>query len=76
MKADNIEWKDRLLISENAHLILKGHLAIEKIFEEKLNIGTTKKGIGVGYATKFLRFGLRVGDLLDSNFDAKYKQFY
>ena len=24
-----------------------------------LNIGTTKKGIGVGYATKVLRFGLR-----------------
>lgn len=69
MDKENIAWKHRLIISENAHLVLKGHLEIEKIFEEKLNIGTTKKGIGVGYATKFLRFGLRVGDLVNKDFE-------
>ena len=47
------------------------------MFEEKLNIGTTKKGIGTTYATKALRFGLRFEDLMDpSQFEIKYSQFY
>jgi adenylosuccinate synthase len=36
-------------------------------------IGTTKRGIGPTYASKALRFGLRVGDLEDWNtFKEKY----
>ena len=68
-----INWKKRLFISKNAHITLEGHTEIEKLFEEKLNIGTTKKGIGTTYATKALRFGLRFEDLMDpSQFEIKY----
>ena len=39
-------------------------------------IGTTAQGIGPSYASKILRFGLRVGDLVDWNtFVEKYDKF-
>lgn len=39
-------------------------------------LGTTKRGIGPTYASKVLRFGLRVGDLADwSTFLEKYERF-
>jgi len=39
-------------------------------------IGTTKRGIGPTYASKALRFGLRVGDLQDwKTFQEKYDHF-
>lgn len=46
-------------------MTLLGHYEIEKIFEERLNLGTTKKAIGTTYATKFLRFNLRYEDLMN-----------
>lgn len=73
VEKNNIKWKDRLIISEGAHMVMKGHLEIEKIFEEKLNIGTTKKGIGIAYATKQLRFGIRMGDLMRDDFETKHR---
>lgn len=74
---ESIDYKDRLFISENAHLTLKGHKDIEKIFEDRLQIGTTKKAIGTTYASKMLRFGLRMGDLVDEKtFREKYDKFY
>jgi len=42
----------------------------------KSAIGTTKRGIGPTYASKALRIGLRVGDLLDwQRFEEKYNTF-
>lgn len=77
VERDNLCWKNRLFISEKAHMSLLGHYAIEKIFEDKLNIGTTKKAIGTTYATKFLRFNLRFEDLMNPRvFEEKYDQFY
>jgi adenylosuccinate synthase len=77
VERDNISWKNRLFISEQAHMTLKGHYEIERMFETKLNLGTTKKAIGTTYATKFLRFNLRFEDLMDEAiFEEKYKQFY
>lgn len=39
-------------------------------------IGTTKQGIGPSYATKALRNGLRVGDLIDwDSFVEKFNYF-
>ena len=39
-------------------------------------IGTTLQGIGPSYASKILRFGLRMGDLQDwDSFVVKYKKF-
>lgn len=32
-----IAWKDRLFLSEKAHLTLQGHLEIENMFEESID---------------------------------------
>jgi adenylosuccinate synthase len=55
-------------LSGNAHLIMPWHLAIDQASERrlgKLQIGTTKRGIGPCYADKASRIGIRVQDLLD-----------
>jgi len=57
-----------LRISGNAHLIMPWHIAIDGASEKrlgKLQIGTTRRGIGPAYADKAARIGIRVQDLLD-----------
>ncbi|EDO32382.1 predicted protein [Nematostella vectensis] len=59
------EWKDRLIISERAHLVFDLHQEADKLKESgKTSLGTTKKGIGPAYASKAQRLNLRVCDLL------------
>ena len=58
----------QLFLSGNAHLIMPWHVAIDQASEHrlgKLQIGTTKRGIGPAYADKASRLGIRVQDLLD-----------
>jgi adenylosuccinate synthase len=58
-----------LRISGNAHLIMPWHIAIDGASEKrlgKLQIGTTRRGIGPAYADKAARLGIRVQDLLDA----------
>ncbi|HYX84553.1 MAG TPA: adenylosuccinate synthase [Gaiellales bacterium] len=55
-------------ISGNAHLIMPWHRIIDADSElrlGRLQIGTTRRGIGPTYADKALRVGIRVQDLLD-----------
>jgi adenylosuccinate synthase len=57
-----------LRISANAHLIMPYHLMLDHAGEArlgKLQIGTTRRGIGPCYADKAARLGIRVQDLLD-----------
>jgi adenylosuccinate synthase len=57
-----------LRISANAHLIMPYHLMLDHAGEAKLGklqIGTTRRGIGPCYADKAARLGIRVQDLLD-----------
>jgi adenylosuccinate synthase len=57
-----------LRISANAHLIMPYHVILDRAGEDrlgKLEIGTTKRGIGPCYADKAARLGVRVQDLLD-----------
>jgi adenylosuccinate synthase len=57
-----------LRISANAHLIMPYHLMLDQAGEAKLGklqIGTTRRGIGPCYADKAARLGIRVQDLLD-----------
>jgi len=57
-----------LRISANAHLIMPYHVMLDTAGEAKLGkleIGTTKRGIGPCYADKAFRLGIRVQDLLD-----------
>jgi adenylosuccinate synthase len=58
-----------LRISANAHLIMPYHVMLDTAGEArlgKLEIGTTKRGIGPCYADKSARLGIRVQDLLDA----------
>ncbi len=55
-------------VSGEAHLIMPWHVAIDQASERrlgKLQIGTTRRGIGPCYADKAMRLGIRVQDLLD-----------
>src|ERR687885_2175979 len=57
-----------LRISANAHLIMPYHRLLDHAGEVrlgKLQIGTTRRGIGPCYADKAARLGIRVQDLLD-----------
>ena len=58
-----------LKVSANAHLIMPYHVMLDTAGEAKLGkleIGTTKRGIGPCYADKSARLGIRVQDLLDA----------
>jgi adenylosuccinate synthase len=64
-----IEIKDRLHLSNRAHLIFPYHRQMEKAAEAARGagkIGTTSRGIGPTYEDKMARHGIRVGDLLDA----------
>src|SRR5918998_916800 len=57
-----------LRLSANAHLIMPYHLLLDQAGEAKLGkmqIGTTRRGIGPCYADKAARLGIRMQDLLD-----------
>jgi len=59
----------RLMISENAHLIMPYHKSLDLNQEASLRsskrIGTTGRGIGPCYGDKINRKGIKIGDLLD-----------
>src|SRR3989440_11868101 len=74
LTAELEELRDRrvdtsgLRVSANAHLIMPYHLMLDDAGEArlgKLQIGTTRRGIGPCYADKAARLGIRVQDLLD-----------
>src|SRR5215204_4670827 len=57
-----------LRISANAHVIMPYHVKLDTAGElklGKLEIGTTRRGIGPAYSDKASRLGIRVQDLLD-----------
>jgi adenylosuccinate synthase len=74
LEAAGIEVRSRLLISRKANLIMPAHRALDKAQEsnDSEKVGTTQKGIGPTYQDKTGRFGLRVGDVLASNFKERY----
>ena len=68
LESKNFSVKNRLFISDRAHLILPYHRIYDRLREEKkgcTKIGTTGRGIGPSYGDKALRCGIRVGDLYD-----------
>jgi adenylosuccinate synthase len=65
-----------LLISKKAHIILPTHRMLDAASETakgKTKIGSTLKGIGPTYMDKTGRNGLRIGDILLSDFFEKYE---
>ena len=63
-----INIKGRLLISQNAHLIMPYHKLLDSISESSsAKIGTTGRGIGPCYIDKYARKGIKIVDLLDKS---------
>mgnify|MGYP003915710963 FL=1 len=70
------DYRERLFISQKAHLILPTHRILDAASEAAkgdAKIGSTLRGIGPTYKDKIGRSGLRVGDILDANFKEKYQ---
>jgi len=67
-----LDVRSSIFISEDAHLIMPYHLALDAASERAMGkgkIGTTLKGIGPAYVDKFSRtHGLRIGDLRDAGY--------
>ena len=77
MASYSIPFEKKLKISKKAHLILPSHRLLDAASEAakgKSKIGSTLKGIGPTYMDKTGRNGIRVGDILNSNWEEKYNQ--
>ncbi|QOI96010.1 MAG: adenylosuccinate synthase [Flammeovirgaceae bacterium] len=73
----NLNLKANLFISKKATLIIPSHRLLDQAFETAKGedkIGSTLKGIGPSYQDKIGRQGLRVGDILSDNFNAKFNK--
>ena len=71
LAAAGIDVHKRLRISNRAQVILPTHRLVEKISEARPGhtpIGTTSRGIGPCYEDKTGRRGLRMADLLDTEY--------
>lgn len=71
IEESGVPVRERISISKKAHLILPTHRIIDAASEAAKGaskIGSTLKGIGPTYMDKTGRNGLRVGDILASNF--------
>jgi len=67
IEGKGISVRDRLLISDRAHLVLPYHKTLDALLEKKGKIGTTLRGIGPAYMLKYARKGIRVCDLWDKD---------
>ncbi|MBX2897835.1 MAG: adenylosuccinate synthase [Cyclobacteriaceae bacterium] len=73
----NMNVKANLFISKKATLIVPTHRLLDQAYEKAKGdqkIGSTLKGIGPSYQDKIGRQGLRVGDILSPDFDARFKK--
>lgn len=72
-----IDFRSKLYVSKKAHLILPTHRLLDAASEAakgKAKIGSTLKGIGPTYMDKTGRNGIRVGDILQTNWKDRYKR--
>lgn len=65
LETAGIQWEGRVLISDRAHIVLPSHRDedVQRDADRNRPIGTTGRGIGIAYAHKALRDGIRVADL-------------
>ncbi|MCU0822584.1 MAG: adenylosuccinate synthase [Spirochaetes bacterium] len=69
LESDGYDVKNKLIISDAAHLIIPYHKILDSAMEDSSSkkIGTTKRGIGPCYSDKCLRTGIRIGDIFDDD---------
>jgi adenylosuccinate synthase len=73
----NLKPIDNLYISKKTQLILPTHRLLDAAYEKlkgKDKIGSTLKGIGPAYQDKVARIGLRVGDILRTDFEERFEK--
>lgn len=64
---EGIDVTGRIIVSEQAHVVMPYHVLMDGACETKLGagmIGSTRKGISPAYADKAARRGFRMGDFL------------
>ena len=74
---NGIDIRERLLISNKAHMIIPTHRALDAANENALKkdkIGSTLKGIGPTYTDKTARRGIRIGDITSDDFKTRYER--
>ncbi|GIW22946.1 MAG: adenylosuccinate synthetase [Candidatus Sericytochromatia bacterium] len=79
LQEKGLSVKDKLFISEKAHIITQKHQDIDKKQEENRSnkVGTTGKGIGPCYTDKVSRFGVRMIDFINNkDLIPEYSQYY
>ncbi len=68
LQEHGINAKERIFISDRAHLVFEYHKIIDGLQEEskgKNKVGTTGRGIGPAYTDKVARIGIRVHEMMD-----------
>lgn len=76
LRKAGVEPRERMKISDKAHLILPTHRLLDAALEERKGaqkIGSTVKGIGPAYTDKTARCGLRVGNIFQADFLRRYE---
>ncbi|MCU1232324.1 MAG: Adenylosuccinate synthetase [Candidatus Solibacter sp.] len=71
LQAAGVPVTSNLFISNRAHVLFPEHRMMEKMSEGRegrISIGTTSRGIGPCYEDKIARRGIRVADLLNTEF--------
>ena len=77
LKQYDIEPFYNLFVSKRTQLILPTHRLLDAAYEKSKGdekIGSTLRGIGPTYQDKTARVGLRVGDVISSDFKQKYEK--
>ncbi len=74
-RVPGLDLEARLSISERSHVVMPYHIALDHALETSRGAmfqGSTKRGIAPVYADKAARSGVRIGDLLDSDYLREY----
>ena len=70
----DVDFEGRFFVSKRAHVVLPLYPILDRAREAamgKSQIGTTARGIGPAYENKITRFGVRMGDLMTSNWEGR-----
>jgi adenylosuccinate synthase len=74
LRGRGIGLDGRFFVSDRSHVVFPYHRIMDESHERSAEggrkIGTTKRGIGPCYGDKAMRSGLRIGDLLEPEFEA------
>ncbi|MDP3179857.1 MAG: adenylosuccinate synthetase, partial [Spirochaetaceae bacterium] len=67
LESKGVDWTGRVLVSDRAHIVLPSYRRVDTEMEaaRRRPIGTPGRGIGVAYAAKAARDGVRLADLSD-----------